>query len=37
MQGWLFQIEYVETVVVMESSAQDETALSEESVCLYVL
>jgi hypothetical protein len=37
MQRWLFQIKYVETVVVMESSAQDETAFSEESVCFYVL
>jgi hypothetical protein len=37
MQRWLLQIEYVEAIVVMESSAQDQTALSKESVGLYIL
>jgi hypothetical protein len=37
MQRWLLQIEYVEAIVMMESPTQDQTALSEESVGLYVL
>ena len=35
VKGWLLQIENVETIVMMQTSAQDQTALSEERVCFY--